>query len=153
MLTAISRYGARVLPNTEQIVAGCKARGELIQGPQISQFEAAFARRAGMDPPHAIAASYGRMAFYYILKALDLPAGSEIILPALTFWVVPALARVAGLKVVFADIDPATFTLSSRSARARHHAGDPRRRADTSLRPAVRHGAHPRHRRRATSCP
>jgi perosamine synthetase len=112
MLSAISRYGARVLPNTEQVVAGCKARGELIQGPQISQFEAAFARRAGMDPAHAVAASYGRMAFYYILKALDLPAGSEIILPALTFWVVPALARVAGLKVVFADIDPATFTLS-----------------------------------------
>jgi len=112
MLSAISRYGARVLPNTEQIVAGCKARGELIQGPQISQFEAAFARRAGVDPAHAVAASYGRMAFYYILKALDLPAGSEIILPALTFWVVPALAKVAGLKVVFADVDPATFTLS-----------------------------------------
>jgi len=111
MLTAISRYGARVLPNTEQLVAGCKARGEFIQGPQISEFEAAFARRAGMEPSRAITASYGRMAFYYILKALALPAGSEIVLPALTFWVVPELARAAGLKVVFADIDPATFTL------------------------------------------
>ena len=111
MLSAISRYGARVLPETEDIVAGCKARGELIQGPQIAAFEAAFARRAGMEPAHAVAASYGRMAFYYILKALDLPEGSEIIVPALTFWVVPALASVAGLKVVFADIDPATFTL------------------------------------------
>jgi len=65
-----------------------------------------------MDPAHAVAASYGRMAFYYILKALDLPAGSEIVVPALTFWVIPALAKVAGLKVVFADIDPETFTLS-----------------------------------------
>src|SRR5215471_6057633 len=111
MLTAISRYGARVLPNTEEIVAGCKARGELIQGPQIAQFEAEFARRAAMEAPHAITASYGRMAFYYILKALELPPGSEIVIPALTFWVVPALAKVAGLKVVFADIDPATFTL------------------------------------------
>jgi len=111
MLSAISRYGARVLPETEDIVAGCKARGELIQGPQISAFEAAFARRAGIEAAHAIAASYGRMAFYYILKALDLPEGSEIVVPALTFWVVPALARVAGLKVVFADVDPATFTL------------------------------------------
>jgi dTDP-4-amino-4,6-dideoxygalactose transaminase len=111
MLTAISRYGARVLPNTEEIVAGCKARGELIQGPQIAQFEEVFARRAGMEPQHAVTASYGRMAFYYILKALDLPPGSEIVIPALTFWVVPALARVAGLKVVFADVDPATFTL------------------------------------------
>ena len=113
MLSAISRYGARVLPETEDIVAGCKARGELIQGPQISAFEAAFARRAGMEPAHAVAASYGRMAFYYILKALDLPEGSEIVVPALTFWVVPALASVAGLKVVFADVDSATFTLGA----------------------------------------
>lgn len=111
MLTAISRYGARVLPDTEQIIAGCKARGEFIQGPEIARFEAAFAARAGLPPAHAIAASYGRMAFYYILKALDLPPGSEIILPALTFWVVPELARVAGYKVAFADVDPATFTM------------------------------------------
>jgi dTDP-4-amino-4,6-dideoxygalactose transaminase len=109
MLTAISRYGARVLPDTEDIVAGCKARGEFIQGPQIAQFEDAFARRLGTG--HPIATSYGRMAFYYVLKALDLPPGSEIVVPALTFWVVPELARVAGLKVVFADVDPRTFTM------------------------------------------
>src|SRR4029450_7851584 len=109
MLTAISRYGARVLPNTQELIAGCKARGEFIQGPDIARFEAAFAGRLGTG--HAVAASYGRMAFYYVLKALDLPPGAEIVLPALTFWVVPDLARVAGLKVVFADIDPSTFTL------------------------------------------
>jgi perosamine synthetase len=111
MLTAISRYGARVLPNTEALVADCKARGEFIQGPQIAEFEAAFARRHGLDPACAITAAYGRMAFYYILKALDLPQGSEIIFPSLTFWVVPELARVAGLTVVFADVDPKTFTM------------------------------------------
>ncbi len=109
MLTAISRYGARVLPETEDIVAGCKARGEFIQGPQIAEFERAFEQRAGRGT--AITAAYGRIAFYYILKALDLPAGSEIIFPSLTFWVVPELARVAGLKVVFADVDPKTFNL------------------------------------------
>jgi perosamine synthetase len=111
MLTAISRYGARVLPNTEEIVAGCKARGEFIEGPHIAQFEAAFARRLGVDPVHAMATSYGRMAFYYILVSLELPPGSEIVLPALTFWVIPELARAAGLRVVFADVDPATFNL------------------------------------------
>ena len=109
MFTAISRYGARVLPETEDIVAGCKARGEFIQGPQIAEFERAFERRAGGGT--AITAAYGRIAFYYILKALDLPPGSEIILPSLTFWVVPELARVAGLTVVFADVDPKTFNL------------------------------------------
>jgi len=111
MRAAISRYGARVLPNTEELVTDCKARGEFIQGPQIAEFEAAFARRHGLDPPSAITAGYGRMAFYYILKALDLPAGSEIIFPSLTFWVVPELARAAGLTVVFADVDPRTFNI------------------------------------------
>src|SRR6266545_91491 len=109
MLTAISRYGARVLPNTQQLIAGCKARGEFIHGPEIAEFERAFERRAGGGA--AIAVGYGRIAFYYILKALELPPGSEIVFPSLTFWVVPELARVAGLNVVFADVDPKTFTI------------------------------------------
>lgn len=113
MVTAISRYGARVLPNTEQIIAGCKARGEFIQGPQIAEFEAAFARRAGGGI--AVAAAYGRAAFYFMLRALALPPGSEIIFPALTFWVVPELARAAGLTVVFADVDPRTFNIDPAS--------------------------------------
>jgi perosamine synthetase len=109
MLTAISRYGARVLPNTEQLIDACKARGEFVQGPQIEEFEHAFARRAGGGT--AITAAYGRMAFYFMVKALDLPEGSEIIFPSLTFWVVPELARVAGLRVVFADVNPRTFNI------------------------------------------
>ena len=113
MMFAVSRYGARVLHNTEQIVAACKARGEFIEGPHIAQFEAAFARRLGLDPAQAIATSYGRMAFYNILQSLGLPPGSEIVVPALTFWVVPELARAAGFRVVFADIDPATFNLDA----------------------------------------
>jgi len=113
MLTAISRYGARVLPNTEELVAACKVRGEFIQGAQIAEFEDAFARRAGGGI--AVTAAYGRMAFYYMLKALDLPRGSEIIFPSLTFWVVPELAKVAGLTVVFADVDPKTFTIDAAS--------------------------------------
>ena len=109
MLTAISRYGARVIPNTEQTVAALEKQGRLIEGPEIAAFEQAFARRLGLT--RATSASFGRMAFYYLLKALELPKGSEIIFPALTFWVVPELARVAGLVPVFADIDPRTYTI------------------------------------------
>src|SRR5258708_927755 len=104
MRAAISRYGARVFPDTEVIVAGCKARGEFVKVPHIAEHERALEKRAGGGT--AVSAAYGRIAFYYILKALDLPDESEIIFPSLTFWVVPELARVAGLKVVFADVDP-----------------------------------------------
>ena len=113
MRAAISRYGARVFHETEDIVAGCKARGEFIQGPQIQEFEHALAWYIGGGT--AVTAAYGRMAFFYILKAIDLPAGSEIIFPSLTFWVVPELAKAAGLTVVFADVDPKTFTIDPKS--------------------------------------
>ncbi len=113
MLTAISRYGARVIPNTEQTIAACRARDEFIRGPQIAEFERTFEKRVGTG--RAVATSYGRMAFYHMLRALQLPAGSEIVVPALTFWVVPELARAAGLRVVFADIDPNTFLLDPAS--------------------------------------
>jgi dTDP-4-amino-4,6-dideoxygalactose transaminase len=109
MLTAISRYGVRVPPTTPQIVAACRERGEFIEGPQIAAFERAFAARLGAR--HAVSASYGRMAFYFILKALRFPPGSEIVVPALTFWGIPEMARVAGLSVRFADVDPSTFCL------------------------------------------
>jgi perosamine synthetase len=109
MLTAICRYGPRVLPDTRRIVRACRERGELIEGPEIRRFEHAFGDRLGVAD--AVTASYGRVAFYYLLKALKLPAGGEVILPALTFWVVPEMVRVAGLTPVFADVDPRTFNL------------------------------------------
>jgi dTDP-4-amino-4,6-dideoxygalactose transaminase len=109
VLSAISRYGARWVPDLEKIVEACRSRGELLQGRALSEFEAAFAARHGGG--RATSASHGRMAAYYILKALDLPPGSEIVFPALTFWVVPEMARILGLEVVFADVDPTTFNL------------------------------------------
>ncbi len=111
MLTAVSRYGIRMVPDAMEIINECRRRGELVKGPHIAAFEEAFARFLGGGYVRAASMEYGRMGLFYILKSLDLPPGSEIIVPALTFWVVPEIARAAGLKVVFADIDPRTFTL------------------------------------------
>jgi dTDP-4-amino-4,6-dideoxygalactose transaminase len=110
---AISRYGIRLPPNVDGLIDECRRASRLIEGPHIAEFERAFERRAGAGT--AVATSYGRMAFYYILRALELPAGSEIIVPALTFWVIPELARTAGLKPVFADVDRNTFTVDPES--------------------------------------
>src|SRR4029078_6928081 len=44
-------------------------------------------------------------------KALNLPPGGEVILPSLTFWVIPEITRVAGLTPVFVDVDPRTFNI------------------------------------------
>src|SRR4029453_18174412 len=116
MLTPLSRYGVRVIPNTLQIIDELDARGQLEEGPHIARFENAVAARLG--GVCAISTSYGRMAFYYILKALDFPPGGEVVFPALTFWVMPEIARQVGLTPVFADVDPVTFTMTAKALRS-----------------------------------
>ena len=109
MMRSIARYGVRSVPGDEQEIIAAFRRGEAVDGPAIADFENRFAEYHGMK--HATTASFGRMAFYYILQALELPAGSEIIFPALTFWVIPEVARRAGLTPVFVDVDPAIFNI------------------------------------------
>ncbi|GBC81173.1 GDP-perosamine synthase [bacterium HR10] len=109
MFRTIARYGARQAPGAWRAAMRALLSGQGVRGPAIREFEERFAAYHGVR--QAIAASYGRMAFYYILRALDLPEGSEILIPALTFWVVPEMARVAGLRPVFVDVDPRTYTL------------------------------------------
>ena len=121
MLTAIPRYGARVIPNTEQIDRGA-ARPRRARSRVRTSRNSSARSPSALGAQHADRASYGRMAFYYLLDALGLPPGSEIILPALTFWVIPELARVAGLTPVFADVDPAHVHARSGGVRAGDHA-------------------------------
>ena len=111
-MAAIGRFGTRVVPRLSEIIQECRSRRQLVQGPHIEAFEHEFARLLGSGHVRACSTEYGRMALYFILEAMRLPAGSEVVVPAFTFWVVPEIVRVAGLKPVFADIDPATFTLS-----------------------------------------
>src|SRR5437868_13151607 len=108
-LRTIARYGVRSVPGDEKEIVAAFKRSEAVDGPAIAEYEGRFAEYHGIE--HATATSFGRMACYYILRALDLPEGSEIIFPALTFWVVPEIARRAGLRPVFVDVDARTFNL------------------------------------------
>ncbi|HIJ85657.1 MAG: Arnb transferase [Magnetococcales bacterium] len=66
-------------------------------------FERAFADFIGAKD--AVAFTNCRSALFYSLKALDLEPGSEVILPAFTFWVDPAVVVLAGHKPVFVDVE------------------------------------------------
>jgi len=109
MIRTIARYGVRHIPGSTWTALKALARGDGVRGPAIREFENRFAGYHGVH--QAVSASYGRMAFYYILRALEIPRGSEIIFPALTFWVVPEMARILGFRPIFVDIDPLTFNL------------------------------------------
>src|SRR3989442_5307310 len=109
MIRTIARYGARHVRGSMAAALKAILHGDGLRGPSIAEFEKRFADYHGMH--HAISASYGRMAFYYILKSLNLPRDSEIIFPALTFLVVPEMARGLGFRPKFVDIDPETFNI------------------------------------------
>ncbi|MEV8412297.1 DegT/DnrJ/EryC1/StrS family aminotransferase [Streptomyces niveus] len=76
---------------------------------EVSKLQTEWARYVGTR--HCAAVSNGTAALELALAALDLEPGSEVLVPALTFVgsAVPVLQR--GLKPVFVDIDPRTYTL------------------------------------------
>ncbi|HEY9123292.1 MAG TPA: DegT/DnrJ/EryC1/StrS family aminotransferase [Bacteroidales bacterium] len=82
---------------------------QYIKGPQVKQFEEAVAKYMGVK--YAISCANGTDALIIALKSLDLPAGSEVIVPSFTFAATAEAAIYCGLIPVFADIDPELFTI------------------------------------------
>lgn len=60
----------------------------------------------------------GREALLALLRAFDLPAGSEVIVQGFTCVVVPNAIKAAGLRVIYADIDKDTLNLTPETVAA-----------------------------------
>lgn len=81
-----------------------------IGGARIKAFEQAFA--AFQQAEHCVGCGNGTDAIEIALEALDLPAGSEVIVPANSFISSAEAVSRSGLRVVFADVDPHSYTLT-----------------------------------------
>lgn len=79
-------------------------RTGFIKGPEVSAFEREFATFCGAA--HCIGVANGTDAIELALRAVGIPAGSEVILPANTFVATGAAVVRAGARPVFADVDP-----------------------------------------------
>jgi len=82
------------------------------RGEFVSRFEDEFAAFTGAA--HAATVSNGTVALHLALEALNLPKGSEVIVPSFTYIASVNMIELAGLKPVFADslegtwqVDPA----------------------------------------------
>ena len=75
----------------------------------LGYFEREFAKYIGVSD--AIAVPSARMGLYLALSALPVEKGDEIIVPALTYYSIPAMLSFMGFVPVFVDIDPTTCTL------------------------------------------
>jgi dTDP-4-amino-4,6-dideoxygalactose transaminase len=81
-----------------------------VGGRFCTEFETQFA--AFQQAAHCVGVANGTDAIEIVLEALDLPPGSEVIVPANTFIATSEAVTRAGHRVVFADCDPVTYTLS-----------------------------------------
>ncbi len=94
-------------------IATVIADGTFIKGPHAERFETEFAayQRTG----YCIGCANGTDAIEMALEVLDLPKGSEVIVPANTFISTSEAVTRSGLKVVFCDCDPHDYTISIES--------------------------------------
>lgn len=99
----INVFGSKVGQEEGKEVLDSLSNQWMGMGPKTKQFEASMAKRLGTD--RFLLVDSGSNALYLAIKLLDLPMGSEIILPSLT-WVSCAQAvLLAGCQPVFADVD------------------------------------------------
>jgi len=80
--------------------------GAVLQGPPVAAFEAKLAAMLGAR--HAVAVGSGTDAMLLAMHALDLPEGSRVAVPAVTFIASAAPILHARCRPVFVDSDPQT---------------------------------------------
>ncbi len=82
----------------------------LTQGPAIEGFEKAVCHATGAG--YAVACSNGTAALHLAALAAGIKEGDQVVVPAITFAASANCARYNGAEIIFADIDPATLTVS-----------------------------------------
>jgi len=79
------------------------------QEAAISRFEEAFAARFNL--PRGVCFSKARVAFYFLLKSMDLKQGGEVIISAIHVADFVNMIRLAGFKPVVVDLSPNAYTI------------------------------------------
>lgn len=85
------------------------ASGRFILGPEGEALEREVAGYLGVA--HAVAVASGTDALHLALRAAGIGPGDDVVTPSFTFIAAAEAVSHVGARVVFADIDPATYNL------------------------------------------
>lgn len=100
---------AEIREEVERAVCEVLARTQYILGPEVSAFEAEFARWNGIE--HGVGVASGTDALVLALRAFEIGAGDEVIVPPFTFMATAGAVSMVGATPVFCDIEPVTYNL------------------------------------------
>src|SRR6185369_6279307 len=115
-LLDLERQYTSIQSELDRAVADVVRSQRFIMGPRVEQLERELSERIGIK--HAIGCASGTDAILLSLKGLELPPGSEVIVPTFTFFATAGAVWNADLKPVFCDIDPATFNMTAETIAA-----------------------------------
>jgi len=105
-VSAVPFTRTHICEEARQAVQQVLGSGWVTSGQQVIEFEREFAEHVGAR--RAIAVSSCTAALELALRALQLPAGSRVLMSTITFCGAASAIVHAGLQPVLADVDPVT---------------------------------------------
>lgn len=99
----------RLRVEIESGIARVLAHGQYILGPEVAELEEKLATYTGAA--HCVTCANGTDALQIALMALGVGPGDEVITPGFSYIATAEAAVLLGAKVVYVDIDPASFNL------------------------------------------
>jgi len=115
-ILAIARQRIRLPQGAWRSAIASLVRGDLWDGPQIAEFEQAFADYIGSAD--AIAVPSGRGGFKLLFDGLNLQPGAEIICSAFGYPIVPFLVKSLGFDLKFVDCETTTLGMDPEKLRS-----------------------------------
>jgi dTDP-4-amino-4,6-dideoxygalactose transaminase len=97
----------------DDAVARVMSHCQFINGPEVSQLEAALAAFSGAQ--HVVTCASGTDALLMVLMAKGVSRGDAVLCPSFTFSATGEAVALTGATPVFVDVDEATFNMDAAS--------------------------------------
>jgi len=112
----LKRQYQKIKPQIDEAIAEVIDSTAFINGPSVKLFAQELQEYLGVK--HVIPCANGTDALQIALMALGLKPGDEVITPSFTFIATVEVVALLGLKPVFVEVDPRSYTIDPEAIRA-----------------------------------
>src|ERR1700716_4062688 len=107
----IAAQRRRLGKSVDEAVGRVLAHCQFINGPEVTQLEAALAAFSGAK--HVVTCASGTDALLMVLMAKGVGRGDAVLCPSFTFCATGEAVALTGATPVFTDVDEATFKIDA----------------------------------------